>query len=206
MRSGLAKRVIKGPPLTAEKPLDILNIMTRFMHRALQALPVFLSLILLPLNAYCQTDTIGIALDVVEAFYNRTNSSVKKLGSIPDKEADIFSEKTSESKKKAIEELKSLRWSDTPGERRFKKVYRIVESFTAGRLNAFRNISKLSTPGDMPDIEADELAALMDTELKRLKESFRKETPAAKKPKLVPLIDRPQYENRPDEERGIWER
>lgn len=177
------------------------------MHRALQSLLIFLSLFLLPLSASCQTDTIGIALDVVEAFYNSTSGSVKKLSSVPDKEAGIFSEKASESKKKAIEELKSLRWPDTPpGERRFKKVYRIVESFTADRLDAFRNISKLSTRGEQPDREADELAALRDKELKRLKESFRKETPTAKKPKPVPLIDRPQYENRPDEERGIWER
>ncbi|MBI5238364.1 MAG: hypothetical protein HY887_08085 [Deltaproteobacteria bacterium] len=186
--------------------MDILNIMTRFMHRVLHALLIFLSVIILPLSASCQTDTIGIAVGVVEAFYNKTNGSVKKLGSVPDKEASIFSENASESKKKAIEELKSLRWSDTPGERRFKKVYRIAESFTAGRLDAFRNISKLSTPGEQPDIEAGELAALRDNELKRLKESFRKEAPAVKKPKPVPLIDRPQYENRPDEERGIWER
>ncbi len=192
--------------MTVELPLDILNPMTRFMHRALQSLLIFLSLILLPLSAYCQTDTIGVALDVVEAFYNRTNGSVKKLGSVPDKEAGIFSEKASESKKKAFEELKSLRWSDTPGERRFKKVYRVAESFTAGRLDAFRNISKLSTPGEEADIEANELAALRDTELKRLKDAFKKETPAVKKPRPVPLIDRPQYENRPDEERGIWER
>ncbi|MCR4287145.1 MAG: hypothetical protein NUW09_03935 [Deltaproteobacteria bacterium] len=186
--------------------MDILNLMTRFMHRALQSLLIFLSLFLLPLSASCQTDTIGVAVGVVEAFYNRTNGSVRKLGSVPDKEAGIFSEKASESKKKAIEELKSLRWSDTPGERRFKKVYKVVESFTAGRLDAFRNISKLSTPGDMSDITANELAALRDAELKRLKEAFKKEAPVVKKPKLVPLIDRPQYENRHDEERGMWDR
>ncbi|MEK7679945.1 MAG: hypothetical protein AAB356_07120 [Deltaproteobacteria bacterium] len=182
--------------------------MTRFMHRVPHALLIFLSIIILPLSAYCQTDTIGDALDVVEAFYNRTNGSFKKLGSVPDKEAGIFSENASESKKKALEELKSLRWSDTPGERRFKKVYRIAESFSAGRLDAFRNISKLSASGEQPDIEAEagELAALMDKELKRLKESFKKEAPVVKKPKLVPLIDRPQYENRLDEEKGIWER
>ncbi len=178
--------------------------MTMSARSALRPMLMFLSLLLAPASAYCQTDTIEVALDVVEAFHNRTNGSVRKLGSIPGKEADIFSEKASESKKKAIEELKALRWSDTPGERRFKKVYGIAESFTAGRLDAYRGISRLSDSAD--DAGARELSALRDKELGRLKDAFGKESPPARKPKPVPLVDRPRYENRPDEERGIWER
>lgn len=165
---------------------------------------VFFSLAALP--AYGQTDTLGLAKKIVEDFHSEAVASVAGLDKTP--EVKAFENASVKTRDNALAEIKSIRWSEGPGKRRFQRVQSVVDGYTASEINEARKLGS-TLAGDKKTAFDGSLTRLAEKRKKGLSdiEAMRStEVPDAGAQKAVPIIDRSRYDEEPGATKGIWER
>ncbi|MBI5233175.1 MAG: hypothetical protein HY880_02350, partial [Deltaproteobacteria bacterium] len=85
------------------------------------------------LPAYGQTDTIGLAKEIVEDFHSEAVTATAGL----DKTVEVkaFEETSIKNRDNALAKIKTIRWSEGPGKRRFQRVHSIVDRYTTSEIN-----------------------------------------------------------------------
>ncbi|MBI5560545.1 MAG: hypothetical protein HY883_04665 [Deltaproteobacteria bacterium] len=175
--------------------------------------PVVLSAIALIFLAVTPafSDTLSNAERSIENFSAERDTL---LASLPKEDTGIFLRERSVEKEKALASIKTLRWSEEPGKRRYKSTKKIVENYTEEELRALKALAASSTPSKKAALEKviESLSGVKTGILQKLDESFKDETikneaGRKKEPPPVPSVDKSPFEQEPREgTRGIWER
>ncbi|GMR05011.1 MAG: hypothetical protein BMS9Abin23_0935 [Thermodesulfobacteriota bacterium] len=163
-------------------------------------------MLLLATPAFAQGDSVTTALGIVEDFHSET---IELVNGVEDSASvESFVKKCIKERDRTLGELGSLRWIESPGERRFERVSRIVDSYMTGRIDSLKGLKKKLNGRDRKYMEKviTSLVLLKKKQLEELGGSLKAETYRKKELKPVPIIDRSPFEKgRPGEE-GIWYR
>lgn len=150
-------------------------------------------------------DSISTAINIVEGFEKESGTLLDKLDP---KGTPGLKKAFSEERVKAVSELKTLGWTHAPGEIRFRRTSRIVDSYTGRIITAVEGLDKRLPASAAPVIKESvkRLADLKRELLTELKESRKNEIAGEKELRPVPLIDRSPFDTTPGEAPGIWYR
>lgn len=167
---------------------------------------IFLSaalLLFVAATAYAQNDSISKGLLIVEDFYTETTALMSPFKSLP--EADSFNELSVEKTNQAAAEIRSLRWVETPGMRRYNRVYNVVDSYTADQIESMKGFAQ-NVPAARARVDEAiaRLTTFKESKLNELKDSLKVETYEGKKIKPVPIIDRSPREKDNNGGSGMW--
>lgn len=166
--------------------------------------PLLLSLVLIPSALRAQTGSIGAAVGIVREFHTEKERLMKGVDG-----GAVFMEAKKRSdvmKERASNDLKAINWTETPGQKRFDRVYRLVESYTDGEISSLRGLVERSKGVERARMEeaVRKLTALRTAKLSELNEALKSETYEKKGIKPVPVIDVSPKGSTPGEEHGIW--
>lgn len=156
----------------------------------------FLLVLLVPAYALAQGDSVSAAINIVEDFHKEATILMGGLDA-----ADIAPEAQLEKVKR---ELENIRRTESPGKKRFDKVYEITDGYTEGIIQAVAGLSE-KRPG-MKEAEQ-RLKDLKSGRMAALSETLRFESPKKNIIKPVPSIDGSPHENSPSGPAGppgIW--
>lgn len=160
-------------------------------------------------SAHAQDDSITSALNIVEEFHAEAKDQLKGLRGNGAGDAVSSLRKLSlENKQRTVSDLKSLKWIEKPGERRFKKIYDLVDSYTGFEIDSVGRLAKEVRGVDQRRLAqvVKDLTALKKMKLDKLGESLAIETYEKKKPQPVPVIDPSPFEKKTNTGEGIWYR
>ena len=153
----------------------------------------------------------GAIEDAIKSIEGFSEQRTRLLETVKTEEAGKFGKERSKEKQKAEEELRTLRWSDEPGERRYRTTRKIVEDFTKEELRALSSLAASEPPSKKAAIEniIESLSRIKEDVLQKLDESFREEKEKMKslrkkEPPPVPSVDTSPFEEQGG--KGIWER
>jgi hypothetical protein len=160
-------------------------------------------------SAHAQDDSITSALNIVEEFHAEAKNQIKDLWKNGGADAVSSLRKLSlESKERTVSDLKSLKWIEKPGTRRYKKIYDLVDSYTGFEIDSVGRLAARVSGVDRKRVAqvVKNLTALKKMKLDKLGESLAIETYERKKPQPVPVIDPSPFEKEMNKGEGIWYR
>lgn len=160
------------------------------MKRAVLALVI----LLLTAIGASGAESMKTAINIVEDFTREANILMASRSLAP---------LSSAAKENAVNELKQIRLTETPGQERSEKVYVVVSSYTGYVVDAVRRAD-----GRTPDIAeiAGRLEDLRADMLKKLKGALDSESVRKREPKPVPSLDLSPHDEPPtpdNEKSGI---
>jgi len=167
---------------------------------------VLLLIMLLAAPAYAQNDIVSAGLRAVDGFYTSTS---KLMGGVKEtKPVKSFSKDALKERDRTISEIRTLRWLEKPGMRRFNIVYERVDKYFKNQISSIKALEDSLEKSDKARLEGiiKKLKKLRGEKLKELKEAVKVETFKRKKEKPVPIIDRSPFEQGPAKDEGIWYR
>ena len=150
-------------------------------------------------------DSVSSAISIVDEFYNET---VNLTGGLDGADAVLgFHKKAIVDKEKVSSELKSLKWTEAPGPRRFNQVYKLVDSYTEDQIDDVNDLAALLPAGSRPGVESavKRLSTLKEERLRELNEALKREIYEKKTDRPIPIIDRSPFEKEPADG-DIWYR
>ena len=177
------------------------------MFIRLLALLSMLSLLLAaPGGASAQDDFIASALKVVKQFH--AESRVRLKGLEASGAVASFRTESLKSRELTSKDIKTLRWIEKPGPRRFKLIYNLVDAYTDTEISSVARLAAEVSGAERLSVErtAKTLRALKKLKLEKLGESLPLETYKRTEPKPVPIVDRAPFEKGATEGEGIWHR
>ncbi len=157
-------------------------------------------------SAYAQDDSVTSALNIVEEFHTEARGQLKGLGSTG--AASSLRKQSLESKERTVSRLKSLKWIEKPGTRRFNKIYDLVKSYADLEIDSVERLAQEVRGVDRRRVAqvVKNLTALRKIKLDKLGESLAVEVYERKKPQLVPVIDPSPLGKETNKGEGIWYR
>ncbi len=169
-----------------------------------------LLLLLFAATAAC-ADDVSDTVALAERFYMQSD---RLLESLPDERLRRLIKQRAVEKKEVIARLKSLRWSEEPGKRRFKSLKKNLERYMTKEIESIVSLSEKLPPSSTTSLEEvkKELFALKLEILQELEESFKRakiksERGRRSTPPPIPSVDASPFEKEPGEvSKGIWER
>ncbi|MFQ5441202.1 MAG: hypothetical protein ACE5EB_00585 [Thermodesulfobacteriota bacterium] len=167
---------------------------------------ILLLIMLLAAPVYAQNDIVSVGLRAVDDFHTTTT---ELMGGLKGKKAvKSFSKSALKEREKTTSEIRSLRWLEKPGMRRFNIVYEKVDNYFKGQVSSIKALEEELGGKDKARLEKiiKKLKELRGQKLKELDEAVKFETFERKKEKPVPLIDRSPFEKGPGKDEGIWYR
>lgn len=169
------------------------------------ALALLISLGFAP-YAMARTKSFNAALDTVRTFDKETKAL------LPDgllkEHKKVFIKTIKENKVDALSAIRSLRRSEGPSPKRFKRLYRIVDDHTREHIKEVDKLVSKVSPKHKTELNklSAKLTEMRTAFLEELKETSSSERVPAKGIKADPVLDRSPYEERPGDVRGIYER
>lgn len=156
-------------------------------------------------SAFAETGSVPAALQAVEGFYAGITAETKDLGESA--AVKDFRKRALEEKDRVHAQIRSIDWAETPGKKRFEKIYKFFDSYTVSQIASVKGLA-MKLPGDKARIEEaiKRLTELKAGKIKELNEASKNEVTEEKKIKPVPVIDRSPFEKEPDSDKGIWYR
>lgn len=151
-----------------------------------------------------QADSVSVGLKVVEEFYTGTTKLMTPFEDAP--EMAGFKEAAVDRTNDTAAELRTLRWVEAPGQRRYTRVRNIVAAYADSQIEAVKAFTSTLEPSRR-SIAADiatELEELKTEKLTRLAATLRYETYEKKRPKPVPIMEPTPHEQKREEGEGIY--
>ncbi|MEE9542271.1 MAG: hypothetical protein V3V95_00625 [Thermodesulfobacteriota bacterium] len=169
------------------------------------ALTLFVTF-LLTSNATAKTESYLMALGIVESFDIETKALIKEAKWNGPTRA--FYKRSATVKSEATNNIKSVRWSEEPSPKRFSRIYSIVEQYTGSIVEAADDLAGNLPEKKRPAIDEAivKLKSLEIEFLEELKKTSASERKQSWQHKPSSVIDRSPYEEKPGDQRGIYER
>lgn len=157
-------------------------------------------------NANARTASFTMALGIVKIFDSETKELLPEEINAAQREA--FLKINKKNKKEAYSRITSLRRSEVPGRKRFKRIVKIIEKHTKKHLKEVDRLASKLKGADRAKVEdmSVKLRALRDDLLIELKATAYSERKAIRGIKANPVLDRSPYEERPGDTRGLYDR
>ncbi len=159
-----------------------------------------------PPAASAEDDFIAVAVKVVRQFHTESRIRLRKLE--PSAAVDSFRTKSLKSHELTAKDIKSLRWIEKPGPRRFNLIYNRVNAYTDAEIRSVRSLASEVSTQESLEVErtAKSLLTLKKAKLEKLVELLPLETFKRAEPQPVPIVDRAPFETKPTKGDGIWYR
>ncbi len=156
--------------------------------------------------AMARTESFTMALSIVKKFDKETKTLLPK--ELNKEQRSAFTKTAKKNKKETTAAIKSLRRSEGPSPRRFKRLYKIVDQHTGDHIKEVDKLASTLLPKDRAAVEgiSAKLKGLRDEFLEELKGTSFSEREPARGIKAEPVLDRSPYEERPGDVRGIYDR
>ncbi len=151
-------------------------------------------------------DVVSVAIKAIEDFERSSLDYLKAFEGAGG--ASILIKRYRDRTMETLSLIKEVRWSEGPGPRRFRRVLRIVDLYTADQIEMIEDFGRGSGFAGSPlfDEVMDGLARAREKALGELKKAFRLEVVEEKRIRPVPLIDRSPFEEDKQGGKGIWDR
>lgn len=165
---------------------------------------LFLLLFLTASTAHAQSDSVTVGLSVVEGFYTDMTSIVRTFEDVA--EVEEFAKKSLDRTNEVAAEIRAMRWTDVPGQRRFNRVYNVFEEYTSEQISSVKEFFAGLPPEEQARVAkaVDKLMKSREEKLERLNESLKLETYKKKGPKPVPIMEKTPHEKEREEGEGIY--
>jgi hypothetical protein len=169
------------------------------------ALALLISLGFAP-HAMARTKSFNTALDAVRTFDKETKAL------LPDtmlkEHKKVFIKTIKENNVDALSAIRSLRRSEGPSPKRFKRLYKIVKDHTRDHIKEVDKLASKVSPKNKREIKklSARLLEMRTAFLEELKGTSSSERVPAKGIKADPVLDRSPYEERPGDNKGLFER
>lgn len=152
------------------------------------------------------TDSVTTGIAIVDSFHIEMQASLKDLPATVDASEAIKA--SDEGRGRATKELQSIKWAVSPGRKRYRRVYSIVEPYMEGLISSLKGRGATLNLEDKARLEqvVAQLAAIKAAKLKTLEQSLKSEIPDKKREVPVPAIDQPRGERPPEGGATIWDR
>ncbi|MBE9531676.1 MAG: hypothetical protein IME98_02595 [Proteobacteria bacterium] len=169
------------------------------------ALSILITLLIVPF-AHAMTASLTMAMGIVKSFDTETKALLPE--DIDKKKRSAFLKINKKKKKEAYSRLSSLRHSEGPSPKRFKRIYKTADKHTKGVIKEVDKLAKSLNDQNRVKVEdmSAGLRAIREELLKELKETTYSEIEPTNRNKPEPVIDRSPYEERPGDTRGIYNR
>lgn len=152
------------------------------------------------------SDSVTTGLAIVDGFYVETQAAIKALPLSVG--ASEILKASDNAREQAIKELQSLKWSVSPGRKRYRRVVSIVEPYMAGIITSLKGRGATLNLADKARLEqvVAQLAVVKAAKLKALEESLKSEIQEKRREAPVPVIDQPRGPRPPEGGATIWDR
>lgn len=160
--------------------------------------------VFLPGVASAQTDSVSVGVQVIEEFYTQMTAMVRTVNGSSSMEQ--FHENSLEVTNETSDAVRGMRWVETPGKRRYERVYKKVDAYTDERIRALEELAPELSPENQDKMESiiERLRELKKEKLGKLEATLKAETYDGKEKKPVPIIDKSPKEKDEEEGSGIW--
>ena len=151
-----------------------------------------------------QADSVSVGLKVVEEFYTGTTRLMDPFEGVPG--LAEFKEAAVDRTNDTAADLRTLRWVEAPGRRRYTRVHNIVAAYAERQIEAVKEFTSTLEP-DQRAVAAEvaaKLEELKTEKLSRLAQTLKYETYEKKRPKPVPIMEQTPHERKREEGEGIY--
>lgn len=169
------------------------------------ALSLLISLGFAP-HAMARTKSFTTALDTVRTFDKETKTQLPE--EMLKEHKKVFIKTIKENRADALSAIRSLRRSEGPSPKRFKRLYRIVDDHTREHIKEVDKLVSKVSPRNKAEVKelSAKLAEMRTTFLEELKGTSSSERDPARGIIADPVLDRSPYEERPGDVKGLYER
>lgn len=139
--------------------------------------------------ANAQTDSPKAATEVIKVFYSGVSKTIEGLG-----EARLEPEITKR-RDQALSDISSIRITESPGEKRFKKVYTVVETSAGKEIAVLRDLTRGYAAGEKAKAEEEikKLTELRSDLLNELEKTLQYEISSEERMTPPPPISGPPF-------------